>query len=288
MFVHNALVDYAVRLVLATREPAAHGVPDVAPLIQYGASPRASLGIVRAARALALMRGPGLRAAAGPRRHRAGHPAPPAGAQLRRAGRRHPGRPDRGPDHSAVPLPTRGAAAERDRAADRLRAPANRPDSVDARCLAGRGTEVLSPRADPDRPQSGASSQHGLPLHAERADATLNRLQLVITRSSTGCCRATTSACCPGRAARRGSRASTGRATTYAGWTGRSPPGPRSPHVRQTIADRELETWLAVDLSASLDFGTRGLAQAGPGDRRGGRGGPPDRARRQPDRRRRR
>jgi uncharacterized protein (DUF58 family) len=28
------------------------------------------------------------------------------------------------------------------------------------------------------------------------------------------------------------------------------------PHVRQTIADRELETWLAVDLSPSLDFGT--------------------------------
>lgn len=28
------------------------------------------------------------------------------------------------------------------------------------------------------------------------------------------------------------------------------------PHVRQTIADRELETWLAVDLSASMDFGT--------------------------------
>ena len=48
VFVHNALVDYAVRLVLATRSPADHGVPDVAPLIQYGASPRASLGIVRA------------------------------------------------------------------------------------------------------------------------------------------------------------------------------------------------------------------------------------------------
>src|SRR5258706_6814521 len=57
VFVHNALVDYAVRLVVATREPAAHGVPEVASLIQYGASPRASLGIVRAARALALMRG---------------------------------------------------------------------------------------------------------------------------------------------------------------------------------------------------------------------------------------
>ncbi|WP_422774275.1 AAA family ATPase [Plantactinospora sp. WMMC1484] len=57
VFVHNALVDYAVRLVLATRAPAEHGMPDVAQLIQYGASPRASLGIVRATRALALMRG---------------------------------------------------------------------------------------------------------------------------------------------------------------------------------------------------------------------------------------
>jgi uncharacterized protein (DUF58 family) len=28
------------------------------------------------------------------------------------------------------------------------------------------------------------------------------------------------------------------------------------PHVRQMIADRELETWLVIDLSASLDFGT--------------------------------
>jgi MoxR-like ATPase len=57
VFVHNALVDYAVRLVLATRAPAEYAMPDVAALIQYGASPRASLGIVRAARALALLRG---------------------------------------------------------------------------------------------------------------------------------------------------------------------------------------------------------------------------------------
>ncbi|MGY0233078.1 AAA family ATPase [Longispora urticae] len=57
VFVHNALVDYAVRLVLATRSPADAGLPEIAPLIQYGASPRASLGIVRATRALALLRG---------------------------------------------------------------------------------------------------------------------------------------------------------------------------------------------------------------------------------------
>lgn len=31
------------------------------------------------------------------------------------------------------------------------------------------------------------------------------------------------------------------------------------PHVRTTIADRELETWLAIDLSPSLDFGTVGM-----------------------------
>lgn len=30
------------------------------------------------------------------------------------------------------------------------------------------------------------------------------------------------------------------------------------PHIRQTVADRELETWIVADLSASLDFGTTG------------------------------
>jgi MoxR-like ATPase len=57
VFVHHAVADYAVRLVLATRDPVAHGVPDVAGQLAYGASPRASLGLVAAARALALLRG---------------------------------------------------------------------------------------------------------------------------------------------------------------------------------------------------------------------------------------
>jgi MoxR-like ATPase len=57
VFVHNALVDYAVRLVFATRAPGEAGMPEVARLIQYGASPRASLGLVRSMRALALLRG---------------------------------------------------------------------------------------------------------------------------------------------------------------------------------------------------------------------------------------
>ena len=57
VFVHNALIDYTVRMVLATRSPVEYGLGEVARLIQYGASPRASLGIVRATRALALLRG---------------------------------------------------------------------------------------------------------------------------------------------------------------------------------------------------------------------------------------
>ena len=57
VFVHHALVDYTVRVVLATRTPGEHGLTDVAGWVAYGASPRASLGIVAASRALALVRG---------------------------------------------------------------------------------------------------------------------------------------------------------------------------------------------------------------------------------------
>jgi MoxR-like ATPase len=57
VFVHHAVVQYAVRLVLATRDPAAYGLPDLAGLLAYGASPRASLGLVAAGRALATLRG---------------------------------------------------------------------------------------------------------------------------------------------------------------------------------------------------------------------------------------
>ena len=57
VFAHRAVVDYAVRIVLATRYPAEHGLADLAGLIAFGASPRASLGLVAAGRALALLRG---------------------------------------------------------------------------------------------------------------------------------------------------------------------------------------------------------------------------------------
>ena len=57
VFVHHAVQEYAVRLVMATRDPAAWGIPAIAPSIALGASPRATLGLLAAGRALALLRG---------------------------------------------------------------------------------------------------------------------------------------------------------------------------------------------------------------------------------------
>ncbi len=55
--VDRPVVDYAVTVVLATRYPANYALSDIEPLVTYGGSPRASLGLVRAGRALALLRG---------------------------------------------------------------------------------------------------------------------------------------------------------------------------------------------------------------------------------------
>jgi MoxR-like ATPase len=57
VFVHNLVAEYIVRLVLATRTPAEFGLPDLTSVIQIGCSPRATLGLVAAARALALIHG---------------------------------------------------------------------------------------------------------------------------------------------------------------------------------------------------------------------------------------
>ncbi|MEH0933551.1 AAA family ATPase [Micromonospora psammae] len=57
VFVHHAIAEYVVRLILATRDPGRFGLPEIAPLLAYGASPRATLGLVAAARAQALLRG---------------------------------------------------------------------------------------------------------------------------------------------------------------------------------------------------------------------------------------
>ncbi len=57
VFVHDAVADYAVRVVVATRDATRPGVGDLAALLAVGASPRATLSLVAGARALALLRG---------------------------------------------------------------------------------------------------------------------------------------------------------------------------------------------------------------------------------------
>ena len=57
VFVHNLVAEYIVRLVLATREPSDFGMPDLESVISIGCSPRATLGLVAASRALALING---------------------------------------------------------------------------------------------------------------------------------------------------------------------------------------------------------------------------------------
>ncbi len=57
VYVDPALIQYAIQLVTATRTPAAVGLKELQPYITFGASPRASINLIRTARALAFVRG---------------------------------------------------------------------------------------------------------------------------------------------------------------------------------------------------------------------------------------
>jgi MoxR-like ATPase len=57
LYVDPSLITYAVRLVAATREPGKAGLDDHKRFILYGASPRATIGMIEAGRALAYLRG---------------------------------------------------------------------------------------------------------------------------------------------------------------------------------------------------------------------------------------
>jgi MoxR-like ATPase len=59
LLVDREVIGYAVALTDATRRPGEYGLAEIAGLIEYGASPRGSIGLVQAARALALLRGRG-------------------------------------------------------------------------------------------------------------------------------------------------------------------------------------------------------------------------------------
>ena len=57
IYVDRSLIEYAVRLASATRRPRDYGLTELAPYVAFGASPRGAIGLVQAARAMALIRG---------------------------------------------------------------------------------------------------------------------------------------------------------------------------------------------------------------------------------------
>ncbi|MEV1154993.1 DUF58 domain-containing protein [Micromonospora chokoriensis] len=91
---------------------------------------------------------------------------------------------------------------------------------------------------------------------ADRSEAVLSRLQLLVTRKLDGLLQGDYAGLLPGPGSEAGESREyrPGDDVRRMDWpvTART----TTPHVRRTVADRELETWLALDLSASLDFGT--------------------------------
>lgn len=59
IYIDEKIENYIVDIVFATREPAKYGLPDLHGIIGYGASPRASISLAKAARAYAFLRGRG-------------------------------------------------------------------------------------------------------------------------------------------------------------------------------------------------------------------------------------
>jgi uncharacterized protein (DUF58 family) len=107
-----------------------------------------------------------------------------------------------------------------------------------------------APPSEPGIPPSGSE------LDDARAELVLSKLQLLITRKLDGLLQGDYLGLLPGPGTEAGESREyrAGDDVRRMDWpvTART----QVPHVRRTVADRELETWLAVDLSASLDFGT--------------------------------
>ena len=161
-----AVVDYAVRLVLATRAPADQRPRRPRPLIAFGASPRASLGLVAAGRALALLRGRDYVLPAGRVRRRARGPASPARAVLRGAGRRR-----RRPTTSSNRVHHRDPTAPRS-----------------PRARSGFRARGLPGLTGSDLPEPGGRRRRALcmtaPRSAPRVESTLRRLELDVSPTS--------------------------------------------------------------------------------------------------------
>src|SRR5690349_22275239 len=100
------------------------------------------------------------------------------------------------------------------------------------------------------------SDDHGPTLALGASEALLRRLELTVRNRLDGLLQGNYLGLVPGPGSEAGEsrQYAVGDDVRRMDWpvTART----TIPHVRQTVADRELETWLVVDLSPSMDFGT--------------------------------
>ena len=236
--------DYIVNLVFATRDPRGHGLADLAPLIEYGASPRATLFLALAARAHAFLRRRGLRHARGRQ-----------GGGLRRAappGHRSPTRPRR------------------------RRSP---PSEVVSGCSTGsrsRDHPFPSTRPSPARGSRREPWRQTVPWRRLCAGRTLPP-----ATSCSGCAglRSPPAARCRTRSpgsttpSSRAGAWTSARSGAYAAgdevraidWNVTARTGQL--HVKRFVEERELTVMVLCDVSGSTDFGS-GAADQGRGGRR--------------------
>ena len=264
IYVDRAVVDYAVTLVLATRDPAKFGLADIEPFISYGASPRASLGLIAAGRALALLRN---RAYVLPQdvfdvapdiiRHRlvlsyealaqgtttedilarllSTVPAPriaPSQSQDHQAADR--GRHAPAPASGQLPVAVRPPPARRPPASP-ADPPAPRPSR--RQCRAASWTRVEAATAGPGRRRP--CTPHDVvtvvpPTCRTRStktgpDEVLRRLDLMVNHKLDGMLHGEYQGLVPGHGSELGETRATRRATTSAASTGTSPPACRNP-----------------------------------------------------------
>ena len=225
ILVDRDVIGYAVALADATRNPAAYGLDEIAGYIEYGASPRGPIGLVHAARALALLRGRGHVGRLRHPRPRGRRPAPPHRALLRRAERRrHRRRPAR-------PRARRrdGAVVGRRRTEARPREPTR---AVAPAVPAARQGPGPIPRAASRR---STSSSRGVPPGRCRGD-----------RRAAGIGAGTELAQLRPYEVGDDVRQIDAAATARTG----------EPHVRLHVPERTLTTWIVLDVSPSMAFGT--------------------------------
>ncbi len=234
VYVDPELIQYAVRVVPATRKPAACGLDDMARYMYLRRQPARHHRPDRGRARLALLRGRALRAAGRHDRPRARRAAPSPGAVVRGAVRRRD-------------APTSSSAAS----SRPCRRPSARWKPMFGWRRANRGREPAA-QAPPRPPPTTAVPAAG----PRRCCAGWNG------RSSaawTACCRATTARCCAASAWTSPTCASTSRGddVRHIDWnvTARL----QAPHVREFQEDREISAWFLLDLSGSVDFGSGGV-----------------------------